>query len=96
LKTDHSVIVTINLDLHTLTACFLLYLTAVCWLLVYSFDKLCWLWCNVLTACRFNSHLSNVLEPQHALSDTKMDSRVQSVYDQKCILCLSTAVEKKF
>ena len=29
--------------------------------------------------CRFDSTLSDVLEPQHTLSDTRMDSRIQSV-----------------
>ena len=36
--------------------------------------------CDVSFVRRFNSKLSDVLEPQSQLSDTKMDSRIQSVY----------------
>jgi len=35
---------------------------------------------DLLIVGRFNSKLSDVLEPQSQLSDTKMNSRIQSVY----------------
>ena len=35
--------------------------------------------CDVLIVCRFNSKLSDIMEPQNPISDTKMDSRIQSV-----------------